>query len=212
MTRSGTERLAEILKDQRTNAVLAWLLVVFLGIVVVENLFSGDLLWAGFATTVLLLALAPVITHRRLVVMLPWEVVLLATLPLLGRSFATVALTSRFATYLSVAAIALIIVVELHIFTRVLMTPSFAVVFVVITTMAAAGIWAVARWLLDITFGTQFLLIPGVEETVIEKQLMWEFVYSTLAGIIGGVIFEGYFRRQARLDRRLPDDIEVTKP
>ncbi|MFB6211738.1 MAG: hypothetical protein ABEI76_09395 [Halobacteriales archaeon] len=204
--------MATVLEDERTNATLAWLLVVFLGVVVIENVVSGDLLWAGFAGTVLLLALIPTVTHRRPAVMLPWEVLLLATLPLLGRSFATVALTSRFATYLSVAAIALIIAVELHVFTRVLMTPSFAVFFVVITTMAAAGTWAVVRWSLDILFGTQFLLIPGVEEATIEKRLMWEFVYSTVAGIAGGVIFEGYFRRRSRIKRRLPEDIEVSEP
>jgi glucan phosphoethanolaminetransferase (alkaline phosphatase superfamily) len=158
------------------------------------------------------LALVPAAAHRDPLVMLPWEVLLLAALPIIGRSFATVPLTSQFATYLSVAALALIIAVELHLFTPVLMTPSFAVLFVVVATMATAGVWAVVRWSLDLALGTAFLLDPTLTEAEIETRLMWEFVYSTVAGLVAGLIFEGYFRRRARLDSRLPEGVEVRGP
>lgn len=206
------ERLGALVETRRGNAALAWLLVVFVASVVIASVFVGDLLWAGFAAVVAVLAVAPAVTHRDPQAMLPWEVLVLAALPLIGRTFATVPITSRFTTYLAVAALALIIAVELQLFTSVRMTPSFAVLFVVVTTMATAGIWAVVRWSLDLTVGTTFLLDPALTERQIETALMWEFVFSTAAGFVAGVVFEGYFRRLARLDKRLPEEVEVTRP
>ncbi len=209
---STRERLGAVVRNRRANATVAWLLVGFVGFVVVASLATGDLLWAGFAAVVAALALVPSVAHRDPLVMLPWEVLVLAALPLIGRTFATVPLTSQFATYLAVAALALIIAVELHLFTPVLMTPTFAVLFVVIATMATSGLWAVARWALDVTLGTGFLLDPALTEAEIETRLMWEFVYSTAAGVAAGLVFEGYFRRRARLEGRLPEEVEVTGP
>lgn len=206
------ERLGALVESRRGNAALGWLLVAFVGSVVVGSAIQGDLLWAGFAAIVGALALVPAVAYRNPKVMLPWEVLALAALPLIGRVFATVPLTSRFATYLAVAAVALVIAVELHLFSPVLMTPSFAVLFVVVGTMATAGVWAVARWSLDLYLGTGFLLDPALSETEIEHRLMWEFVFSTGAGILAGVVFEGYFRRIARIEDRLPDRVEVSRP
>jgi hypothetical protein len=92
----------------------------------------------------------------------------------------------------------LVIAVELHAFTTVEMTPGFALLLVVVTAVAAAGVLAVVRWLVDTWLGTGFLLTPGVEPELIETGLMWEFVYSTLAGVAAGVLFEVYFRRRGR--------------
>lgn len=206
------ERLGVLVETRRGNAVLAWILVGFVASVVVGSAAAGDLLWAGFAAVLGVLALVPALAHRDPLVMLPWEVLVLAALPLIGRTFATVPLTSRFATYLAVAAVALVIAVELHLFTPVLMTPSFAVLFVVVGTMATAGVWAVVRWSLDLYLGTSFLLDPALAEHEIETRLMWEFVFSTAAGLLAGVIFEGYFRRVARLDERHPERVEVNRP
>ncbi|USZ68061.1 hypothetical protein NGM10_15170 [Halorussus salilacus] len=192
-------RLDSVVEDERANAALGWVLVVFILLVAVESLLGGDLLWAGFAAFVAGVALVPAVVHRTATMMLPWEVLALAALPILGRTLATVVLTSRVATYLSVAALALIVAVELHLFTTVKMTHWFAVLFVVIATIAAAGVWAVVQWLSDVYLGTAF-----IEN---EHRLMWDFVAATAVGGLAGVIFEWYFRRFARLDSRLPDDV-----
>ena len=204
--RARLEGIVEI--DARMNAGLAWLMVIFVLGVVVGSLGTGKLLWAGFAAVVAGLALIPAFAYRSPLAMLPWEVLVLAALPLLGQVFATAALTSRLATYLAVAALALVVAVELSLFTPVRMTSSFAVMFVVVATMATAGVWAVARWVTDVTFGTHFLLAPGVPEAVIENRLMWEFVWSTAAGLLAGGVFEGYFRRRSRAETRVPIDRE----
>lgn len=198
-----------VFDDATTNAVIAWILVAFVVVVAVANLVTGELLWAGFAATVAVLAVFPPVQFRTPRAMLPWEVLLLAILPLLGRTFSTVPVTSALFTYLSVAAIALIIAVELHVFTPVKMNQAFAVSFVVVATLAAAGIWAVARFALDATLGTAFLLDPALTEAEIEHDLMLEFVYSTAAGVLGGIVFEWYFRRLRRRESVVPDDVDA---
>jgi hypothetical protein len=204
--RGGLEGLLE---DARTNALLAWALVGAVTVVAVGNALTGSLLWAGFAGTVLALTLVVPLGHQSPRVMLPWEVLALASLPLLGRSVATVPVTSALATYLSVAAVALVVAVELQVFTPVRMTPRFAVGFVVVATLAAAGAWAVARFALDSLLGTTFLLDPTLPEAAIERALMFEFVYSTAAGVLAGVIFEGYFRRRRTPETVVPPEVRA---
>ncbi|WP_458205449.1 hypothetical protein [Haladaptatus sp. NG-SE-30] len=192
-------RLDSLVENERVNAGLAWLLVGFLLAVVAASLLNADLLWAMFAGFVALLAVIPPVAYRNAEAMLPWEVLVIGALPILGRTLATLALTSRLATYLSVAALALIVAVELHVFTPVRMTHWFAVLFVVITTIATAGVWAVIEWLSDIYLGTQFIQS--------EQVLMWDFVYATMGGLLAGIIFEVYFRRVVPTESRLPTDI-----
>jgi hypothetical protein len=193
--------VAELLRDRRTNAIIGWFVVVIVLAVVGGSLFDGQLLWAAFAAGLAVLALLPPLVYRSVDAMLPWEMLLLATLPVVGRAFATVRVTGNLATYLSVAAIALIIAVELHLFTPVKMTPRFAVLFVGVTTMATAGVWAVVRWASDLLFGTTFILLPTLSEHAIEEALMWEFVASTIAGIGAGIVFAVYVGRQIGTNR-----------
>jgi hypothetical protein len=145
--------------------------------------------------------------------MLPWEMLALASIPVIGRAFLAgvtlggITLTGRIATYLSVAAVALIVAVELDVFTPVKMTHGFAVFFVAIATIATAGIWAVVQWLSDQFLNTAFLL-DGRPEAVIEEALMWDFVAATVTGVLAGVVFEYYFRERTDAERRLPEEIE----
>lgn len=212
-----TKGVAELLKDARLNAVLAWILVGFVLLVAVGNLATGAVLWAVFATAVVVLAVIPAFAFRSIRAMLPWEVLMLVALPLLARSIAELAaLRGNIAGYLSVAALALVVAVELHLFTPVEMTHRFAVAFVVIATMGTAGAWAVIRYVSDIYLGTTLLLpseglaaSEAALETV-EHTLMLEFVASFVAGVAAGIIFELYFRRRRRADpEQLLDDVDI---
>jgi len=196
--------VGRLLREQRLNAILAWVLGSVLGVAAVVSLLEGELLWAGFALVVGVVVLLPPLKLRDTTVMLPWEILLLAGLPVLGRAFATVPVTGQLATYLSVAALALIVAAELELFTPVEMSYGFAIVFVVVTTLATAGIWAVVRWLSDIWLGTTLLLDPTVSEHVVERRLMWEFVASTVAGVVAAFVFEYYLRRRATVEPRIP--------
>jgi len=198
MTQTGT--LADVVESRRVNAGLSWLLVVFVLGVVVASVANDDLLWAGFAGAVAALSLVPPLSYRNPTAMLPWEVLVLAALPLLGRAFTAPGLTSQVATYLSVAALALIVAVELHVFTTVRMTYWFAVLFVVLGTMATAGVWAVVQWLSDTYLGTTFLTT--------DYRLMWDLVAATVAGLVAGGVFELYFRRRVSAERHLPEELK----
>ncbi|WP_266077994.1 hypothetical protein [Haladaptatus caseinilyticus] len=195
-----SSRMDALVEDERVNAGLGWVLVVFLFAVAVASLLRADFLWAIFTGFVFTLAVIPPLAYRNAEAMLPWEVLLLAALPVLGRALATLALTTRVATYLSVAALALIVAVELHVFTPVRMTHWFAILFVVIATIATAGVLAVIEWLSDVYLGTTFIRS--------EQLLMWDFVYATVVGIVAGIVFELYFRRVAPAQARLPSDLQ----
>lgn len=202
--------IGELLTDTRVNGILSWLLVGVFGLVAVESVVTGDVLWAGFAVVVGVVVVLPALLRGRVRTMPPWEVVLLAGLPVVGRAVATLQVTSVVATYLSIAALALIVAVELHLFTPVEMNVGFAVLFVVVTTLAAAGLWALVRWGADVTLGTELLLVPGpdgvVDREAVEENLMWEFVASGVVGLFAGLFFEGYIRRRASTDERLRRD------
>lgn len=199
--------VGELLSGQRRNAVLSWSLVGFLAVAVWTSFFRGDVLWVGFTLVVAVLTVLPPILLRNRTAMLPWEVTALCALPILGRALSTVTLTGQLATYLSVAGIALVVAVELHLFTPVRMTDSFAVAFVVVATLAMAGLWAVVRWSADLVLGTTFFLDPALSEAMVERQLMWEFVASTVAGVIGGLVFTFYVRRRIEPDVRFPEEV-----
>ena len=202
-----SSNVGQLLSGERQNAALSWTLVGFLVLAVATSIFRGDLLWAGFALIVAVVTVLPPVLLRKSTAMLPWEVTALCALPILGRALSTVTLTGQLATYLSVAAIALVVAVELHLFTPVRMTDSFAVALVVVATLAMAGLWAVVRWVTDLTLGTTFLLDPALSEKMIERQLMWEFVASTAAGVIAGLVFTLYVRRRIRPDVRFPEEV-----
>ncbi|MFC7138334.1 hypothetical protein ACFQMA_00605 [Halosimplex aquaticum] len=204
--------LGELLTDTRINAVIAWILVGAFGLVAVESALTSDYLWAVFALVVGAVVVLPALALSDLRAMPPAEVVLLAGLPVVGRAVATVQLTGNVAVYLSIAAFALLVAVNLHMFTPVEMSVGFAVLFVVVTTLAAAGLWALARWGSDVHLGTTLLLDPGPDGVLsdaelesIEHELMVEFVGSGIAGLVAGLFFQSYVRRRATVDERTPE-------
>ncbi|WP_123534016.1 hypothetical protein [Halosimplex salinum] len=202
--------LGALLTDTKTNAVAAWIVVGVLWLVIGESLLTDDYLWAAFAAMIGIVVALPAFVRRSPRAMPPWEIVLLAGLPVVGRAVARFQVTSDVATYLSIAAFALLVAVNLHLFTDVEMSVGFAVLFVVVTTLAAAGLWALARWGSDLYLGTELLLAPGADGTVdrgaIEHALMVEFVASGIAGLVAGVLFEGYIHRRMTPETRLEEE------
>jgi hypothetical protein len=202
--------LGDLLADTRTNRVLVWLLVAVFVLVAVESVLTADLLWAAFAVLVALVVVFPPLAARELDRMPPWEMVLLAGLPVIGRAVATLRVTNTVATYLSIAALALLVAMSIHLYTPVKMSVGFAIVFVVVATLATAGLWALVRWGSDVYLGTTLLLDPGPDGVLtdadleaIEETLMWEFVGSGVAGLVAGVVFEEYVHRRSSVDDRL---------
>lgn len=195
--------LKKLFRSGRVNAIFSWLLVGVLAAVFFESLLDFDRLWILFVAVTGAIVLVPPVAFRDWRMMLPWEVLVLALLPILVRGLFGGEL-GTFAYYLSVAGLALIVTVELHTFTTVRMTHWFAVVFVTMTTMASVAGWSVVRWGADRTLETGFLSEPGMTPTEANAVLMTEFVWVTVAGLVAGVLFDAYFKRRGRkLGRRL---------
>lgn len=191
--RGVDDRLARLFRDGRTNALIAWSMIAVLVGVFVESLFDFDLLSMALIVAIGAVVVAPAVAARDPQVMLPWEVLGLALLPVLVGALLG-GEVGVFATYLAIAALALIITVELHMFTSLRLTHWFAVVLVVMTTMATAAVWTILRWNMDRMLGTSYLTT--------NEALMIEWIYVTLAGFAAGILFDAYFRRRGLRLRR----------
>lgn len=185
--------LDSLFRNSRINALLAWLVTAVLLVTLLESALDADLQWTVLVAAATAVALVPPLAYRAWEAMLPWELLVLATFPILIRSLfgGTV---GTFASYIAVAGLALLVVVELHLFTSLSVTHWFAVALVVLTTLASVATWTIVRWNLDRTLGTNYLTT--------NEALMTEWLWVSLAGFVAGVLFDAYFRRRDRQLRR----------
>jgi len=190
-----------LFRSGRVNALIAWVVVGVLALVFADSVADLDWQWAVFVGVTGGVALLPPIAYRDWRVMLPWELLVLAALPILVRAVLRGNL-GVFATYLSLAGLALLVTVELHMFTSLQVTHWFAVVFVVLATLASGAAWAVVRWNADVYLGTTYLRRPGLSQQAANEALMIEFLWITVAGFAAGILFEAYFKRRDRRLRR----------
>lgn len=193
----GRDDLGGLLLETAPNAIIGWTLIVMLVFAIVATVIEGAFNWAFFTALAVVIVLLPAIAFRDPLVMPSWELVVIVSVPVLWE----VLLGWRFATdipiYFAVAALALVVVVEVHRFTAVRMNHSFAVGFVVLTTLAVAGIWNVLQWLSDVYLGTAFVL-DGRSQDAINAAVMIEFIYAGIAGLGAGIVFDRYFRIRDR--------------
>lgn len=187
--------LEDFFRDTQTNAVISWLLAGLTAAVFIESFLPLDILWIIFSGLTLTIISLPAIIYRNKLVVPPWEVIIIAVIPLLVRTFDVSILANEIATYTAIAAVALIIAVELHIFTSIKFSHGFAIMFTVVSTLAIGGIWSILRFIMDSYFGTGFLTT--------NEALMEEYFNILLAGILAGVLFDLYFRRRDRVLRKM---------
>ncbi|WP_123539129.1 hypothetical protein [Halosimplex salinum] len=183
-----------LVEDRSRNAVVSWSLVAVLSVVVVLDVLRGDLLWAVFTAVVVAVAALPAVVTRDRSVVVSWEALALATVPLVARLAGR---SVELLTYVSVATLALLVALEIVAFTDAEMPPWFAVTFVVMTTMTVAALWAVVQYHADALLGTELLSS--------RTALMWDLLGATGVGIAAGVVFEFYFLRTT-----VPRDGRVT--
>jgi len=195
---SAEDVFDRLFRDSFVNAVIGWVLVAVLAGVFVDSAVDFDQQWMLFVAAAGAIVLVPPVALRSWRVMLPWELLVLALLPILVRGLfgGTV---GAFAVYFALAAVALVVVVELHLFTSMEVTHWFAVVLVVMTTLACGAAWAVFQWNSDQHLDTTYLTT--------NEALMVEFLWMTLAGFAAGVVFDAYFRRRDRWLRRAFDRV-----
>lgn len=172
----------ELVSVDAANAAIAWALVAVLFADVLASLAFGDLLWAGFALAVLAVAVAPAVLRRDYRAVVAWQAIALCALPMWAQ---TLGVYGQPMGYVALAALALLIVVELEAFTVVEMPAWFAVLFVVLTTVAVASVWGVLQYVADALLGTGFVADSDA--------LMWDLLLATVVGVAASVVFEVYF-------------------
>lgn len=190
-----------VFRQTRRNAILTWSLFGILAFVIAETVADGDLLWGGFGVIVALLVLLPPVELRRVTITLPWELLVVAVVPLATRAVIRDTLIGQVITHLAIAAVSLIITVELQAFTAVRMTDWFASLIVFVTTVATMGAWAIIQWMADTTFGTMYVSS--------NHALMILFSASLLAGGIAGLLSYVYFQY---IGPQLPTTSEDSSP
>ena len=176
-----------LILDERTNAIASWLFILVIFASFIESVLTFDLRWVVFTGLLLPFLLYPLKKTKRFTTMLPWELLAVTAIPVIGRAIQWSLLTNQVALYFSLSALALIIAVELHVFTNIRMTSGFSIFFVIITTLAVAGFWSVVLWTMDVQLGTDFIADNNA--------LMIYLLGALISGIAGGFLFEFYFRK-----------------
>lgn len=184
----------DFFRDTWLNMVLAWSITSFIAVVFVESVIDFDFLWMVFTGFLLVVIVLPPIVYRNKYAVLPWELLLVTAVPVIVRALNVSVFSSRIATFISLAALALVIAVELHVFTNVKFSHGFAIVFVVVSTLAIEGVWSLIRFYIDVFLGTSFLTT--------NEELMMEWAEVTVAGLFAGLLFDFYFRRRDKILRR----------
>jgi hypothetical protein len=176
-------------RESPTNAAIAWLLVGALTVAAITALAEFLVVRMALAAVSALVAIAPALVSRTWTRTVPWPLLLVCTVPLSAGAIG-VSFFADFVTGLSIAALGMLVAVALQSTGSVRMTPNFAVVFVVLVTMATAGFWAVGS-----AGSAQYLGTAFVETN---DDLMAVFTAATLAGFAAGGLFRLYFRRRLR--------------
>lgn len=175
------DSLAAIEGTDSANAVGSWALTLVLVAAVLESLRTGDLLWAGFVLVCVAVVVLPPLAYRNWHVTVPWPHLLVVTGAVVVRALE---FYGEVAGFLALAALATVVVVELATFTEVELTPRFAVVFGVLTTLALQGWWTIAQYYVDRLLGTGFLFT--------QRELQVDFVAVAVVAFVLGVVSEWY--------------------
>ncbi len=166
---------------RRANAAFGWLLTGVVTLGAVESALTDALLWSGFSLVVVAIISLPALLTRDPDAIVHWPLLALAAI---GVGVRAVGFYPELAGYVAIAALALIVVVELDVFTEVDLSRRVAVGFGVLTSLAIEALWIVAQFYSDVWFGTDFLRS--------QRDVQIAIVLVTAIGFIVGALFYWY--------------------
>jgi len=201
---SSSTRFGESFDATRRNGTLGWLVVTLLVGLAIHQGITGVYRWFFFTAMALVLILLPAAALRDPYALPPWELLALAAVPVVDTAVLGETLISPVAVYLAVAAVALIVAVDIHNYTPVRMSREFAIALVVIATLALGATWNVAQWVADTALGTDYLVGDRTQDGA-NRAMMIDFLYATVAGLLAGTLFTGYLRRRSFAPARTTD-------
>jgi hypothetical protein len=157
---------------------------------------AGDYRWLFFVGIAVLLLVLPAAVLRTPDAMPPGELLVVIVLPVADAALLGETVISPVAVYLAVAAVALVVAVDVHTFTAVRMNRLFAVALVVITTLAVGAVWNITLWVADLSLGTSYL-VGGRTQDAANYEMMVDFLYAATAGALAGGLFTAYVERRS---------------
>ena len=179
---------SDILYESKTqNFAVSMLATVTFLAVCIDTFRNGQYAWFGLSLFVFVLSILPAVAYRD-TISAPWEILFIAALPFIHKIAGFQLLSNVAISYISVSAVALLLVVQMDEFTSLRTNSFFAVFLTVIVTIAMGGFWALMRWFSDMYLGTSLIIS--------EEHLMWEFTGATVAGILSGLIYHYYFKKR----------------
>lgn len=179
--------MRRLLQQEGVSVILAWIaVIVVLGLTFWATI-AGAIGWILLGVGLGVILLVPPIAHRNPSTMVPWPLATIAALPFIVGVITPPGSLGDATAYITVAAIGLLVVIELDSFTPVTMNRGFAIAFVVFTTMTVAGVWELSRWTLDLVYGT----------TLVEDNdaLMHRLIAATGVGLVAGIVVDRYLAR-----------------
>jgi hypothetical protein len=199
----GRKLIATQSRERIIESEVSWIAGMVLFYATVYCLLKFDVLWVFFGITALTLYVLPIISLRNPFRALPWEMTLLLAAPIVLRiSSGSETLNESFSWWddftslafaFSVSTLGFLLTVELQIYTSVRMNRAFAVLFVVVFTLAVSGFWQIGEFVGDRVYGTHY---QGSNWSV-----MMTLVWSLVGGIAMGIFYDLYLRTMSEKRR-----------
>jgi hypothetical protein len=172
------------LRGDRVTAILGWVVAGVVMAAAAVSVVTNDPIWGGFSLTFVALIAFPAIAAHDWTAMAPWPVLTVGALAVTAR---IAGVYPEAAGYVAIATLALVIVVELDVFTSIHLSRRFAVSFAALTTLAIEAVWIIVQFFSDQWLGTGYLST--------QTELQEDIVIVTVVGFIMGGLFYWYLAR-----------------
>lgn len=177
------------------EAEASWVSSILLLLLTIYSIVRFEVVWAILGITSLSLYALPIVTMRDPFKALPWEMTVILAAPMAlhfsvgSRTLAGIGWWNDFSSLalaLSLATIGFLMTVELQMYTNVRMNRPFAVFFVVMFTLAAAGFWEVGLYIGDMVY--------GAHNQGTDADVMTTLVWVLVGGILMGLFYTVYLK------------------
>ncbi|MXV61957.1 hypothetical protein GS429_07780 [Natronorubrum sp. JWXQ-INN-674] len=183
MSRSPTRSF----HGERSNAYLSWTAVVVALLIGGWAVFDGRFHELVFATSLAAIVLLPAIALESERAALPWEISMLALLPLFGAVVVSDPLARQLTLYAGASVLALALTLEVHALTEIRLERFLAAAFVTMLSAGIAAVWATLTWFQDLVAGTSIIAS--------NDEVMLLLIAATAAGPVAGTVFDRYYRQ-----------------
>lgn len=176
----------DLVHGQRANAAIGWTVAGVLTMAAAMNIATNAIVWGGLSLLLAAVVAIPALATHDWTAMAPWPILSVAAIAVIAR---VMGWYPEATGYVAIATFAIVIVVELDVFTPIHLSRRFAVGFAVMTTLAMEAIWIIVQFFSDQLLGTGFLST--------QTELQEDIVIVTVVGFAIGVTFYWYLTRVA---------------